>query len=167
MSTSNFDGKTRSNTCTKLREKKRFLLSHLQYIININTRNIFYKAHIKSHMDYASIVWHGCSEVHFKKWNSAWKVGKINPSRSFPIYRARNECSWNFKPSATTHLPLRNINCMHKVLNNNPPNYLAQLFISHQSHYTNSRNNLGQGFTCLKLTYPSLERPSGTPFFKL
>ena len=31
---------------------------------------------------------------------------------------------------------------MHKVLNNNSPNYLAQLFISHQSHYTNSRNNL-------------------------
>ena len=31
---------------------------------------------------------------------------------------------------------------MHKVLNNNPPNYLAQLFISHQYHYTNSRNNL-------------------------
>ena len=30
---------------------------------------------------------------------------------------------------------------MHKVLNNNSPNYLAQLFISHQSHYTNSRNN--------------------------
>ena len=31
---------------------------------------------------------------------------------------------------------------MHKVLDNNSPNYLAQLFISHQSHYTNSRNNL-------------------------
>ena len=31
---------------------------------------------------------------------------------------------------------------MHKVLNNNPPNYLAQLFISHQSHYINFRNNL-------------------------
>ena len=30
----------------------------------------------------------------------------------------------------------------HKVLNNNSPNYLAQLFISHQSHYTSSRNNL-------------------------
>ncbi len=31
---------------------------------------------------------------------------------------------------------------MHKVLNNNSPNYLAQLFISHQSHYTSSMNNL-------------------------
>ena len=31
---------------------------------------------------------------------------------------------------------------MHKVFNNNSPNYLAQLFFSHQSHYSNSRNNL-------------------------
>ena len=31
---------------------------------------------------------------------------------------------------------------MHKVLNNNSPTYLAQFFLSHQSHYTNSRNNL-------------------------
>ena len=31
---------------------------------------------------------------------------------------------------------------MAKVLNNTSPNYLAQLFISHQCHYTNSRNNL-------------------------
>ena len=31
---------------------------------------------------------------------------------------------------------------MHKVLNNNSRNYLAQLFISHQSHYINSRSNL-------------------------
>jgi len=32
---------------------------------------------------------------------------------------------------------------VHKILNNKySPNYLAQLFISHQSHYSMSRNNL-------------------------
>ena len=31
---------------------------------------------------------------------------------------------------------------MHNVRNDHSPNYLAQLFVSHQSHYTNSRNNL-------------------------
>ena len=31
---------------------------------------------------------------------------------------------------------------VHKVLYNNSPNYLAQHFISHQSHHTNSRYNL-------------------------
>ena len=33
-------------------------------------------------------------------------------------------------------------NLLSLSLNNNSPNYLAQFFISHQSHYTNSRNNL-------------------------
>ena len=41
-----------------------FLLSELQYIININTRKLFYNAHIKPHIDYASVVWDGCGEVH-------------------------------------------------------------------------------------------------------
>ena len=45
------------------------LLSQLQQIIIIDTRKIFYNAHIKSHIDYAS-VWDGCDEVHFKKLNS-------------------------------------------------------------------------------------------------
>ena len=56
---------------------------------------------------------------------------------------------------------------MHKVLNNNSPNYPAQLFISHQSHYTNSRNNLYVPMPRLdlfKIAYPSLECPSGTPY---
>ena len=54
--------------------------------------------------------------------------------------------------------------------NNNSQNYPAQLCIRHQSHHTNSRNNLyvpGQGLTYLKLAYPSLEHPSGTPCLKI
>ena len=45
---------------------------------------------------------------------------------------------------------------MHKVLNNNSANYLALLFISHQSHYTNSRNNLYLSRTRLDLFKTSL-----------
>ena len=60
---------------------------------------------------------------------------------------------------------------MHKVLINNPPNYLAQCFINHQSHYTNSRNNLYVPRPRLDLfktsIYPSLERPSGTPCLRI
>ena len=48
---------------------------------------------------------------------------------------------WNFKPTrqqlAYSKGPL-----MHNILNNKSPNYLAQLFITHQLHYTSSRNNL-------------------------
>ena len=49
------------------REKKQlFLLSQPQHIINIDTRKLFYNAHIKPHIDYASVVWDGCGEVHLK-----------------------------------------------------------------------------------------------------
>ena len=46
--------------------KNIFLLSQLQHSINIDTRKIFYNAHIQTHIVYASIVWDGCDEVHLK-----------------------------------------------------------------------------------------------------
>ena len=49
--------------------KKLFLLSQLQHIINIDTRKFFYSAHIKPHIDYASVVWGGCVKVHLKNNN--------------------------------------------------------------------------------------------------
>ena len=56
---------------------------------------------------------------------------------------------------------------MHKVLNNNSPNHLAQLFIIVTSPTTPTPGITstcqGQGLTYLKRAYPSLERPSGTP----
>ena len=50
--------------------KKLFLLSQLQHIINLDTRKLFYNAHIKPHIDYTSVVWDGCGEVHLNKLNS-------------------------------------------------------------------------------------------------
>ena len=47
--------------------KKLFLLSQLQHIVNIDTRKIFYSAHIKAYIDYESGVWDDCGQVHFKK----------------------------------------------------------------------------------------------------
>ena len=65
-----------SKSMTK--KQQLFLLSHLQHIINIDTRKIFYNAHIKSHIGYASVVWDGCGEVHFKKLNSLHpRAGKL------------------------------------------------------------------------------------------
>ena len=63
-------GKPRSNTCKSMsKEIKMFLLSQLQHIINIEPRKLFYNAHIKPYIDYASVVWNGCGEVHFKNNN--------------------------------------------------------------------------------------------------
>ena len=48
----------------KSMSKQNNLLSQLQHTISIDTRKLFYNAHIKPHIDYASVVWDGCGEVH-------------------------------------------------------------------------------------------------------
>ena len=122
--------------------KKQFLLSQLQHVINIDARKIFYNAHIKSHIDYASVVWNGCDEVHFKKLNSLHRrAGKLilpDPSLSTEL-KMSTLGILNLPPQLTYNYNKGVF--MHKVLNNNSPNSLAQLFTSHQSHCTNFRNN--------------------------
>ena len=121
--------------------KKLFLLSQLQHTISIDSRKLFYNAHIKPHIDYASVVWDGCGEVCLKKMNSLHqRAGKLilpDPSLSTE-QKMRALGILNLLQQLTYNKGI----FMHKVLNNNSPNYLAQLFISRQSHYTNSRNNL-------------------------
>ena len=51
----------------------------LRYIVDIDTRKLFFNAHIKPHIDYASVVWDGCSQKEIKF--SAQKSCKVNPSR--------------------------------------------------------------------------------------
>ena len=46
------------------------LLSKLRYIVDIDTRKLFFNAHIKPHIDYASVVWERCSGVLKKRLNS-------------------------------------------------------------------------------------------------
>ena len=45
-----------NNVC-KTVSKQIFLLSKLWYIVDIDTRKLFFNAHIKPHIDYASVVW--------------------------------------------------------------------------------------------------------------
>ena len=58
-----------SNVC-KIVSKNLFLLSQLSYHVNVKACKLFYSAHILSHVNYASILWDGCSEVHLKTLNS-------------------------------------------------------------------------------------------------
>ena len=58
-----------NNVC-KTVSKRVFLLSKLRYIVDIDTRKVFFNAHIKPHIDYASVVWDGCSNVLKKRLNS-------------------------------------------------------------------------------------------------
>ena len=139
MSTTNFEGKPRSNTC----EKACQTICFFSLSCNISTSipgKIFYNTHIKPHIDYTSVVWDGCGEVHFKKMNSLHRrAGKLilpDPSLS-----TEQKLSAPGILNLPQQLAYNKGIFMHKVLNNSP-NYLAQLFIGHQPHYTNSRNNL-------------------------
>ena len=57
-----------NNVCKTL-SRRVFLLLKLRYIVDIDTRKLFYNAHIKAHIDYASVVWDGCSDVLKKRLN--------------------------------------------------------------------------------------------------
>ena len=48
-----------NNVC-KTVSRRVFLLSKLRYIVDNDTRKLFFSAHIKLHIDYASVVWDGC-----------------------------------------------------------------------------------------------------------
>jgi len=56
-----------NNVC-KTVSRQVFLLSKLMYIVD--TRKLFSNAHIKPHIDYASVVRDGCSDVLKKRLNS-------------------------------------------------------------------------------------------------
>ena len=104
------------------------LLSQLQHLININTRKLFYNAHIKPHIDNASIVWGGCGEVHLKKLNSLHRRAGILilPDPSLPTEQKMSALRILNLPQQFAYS--KEI-FMHKVFNSNSPNYLAQLFI--------------------------------------
>ena len=50
--------------------KRVLFLSKLKYIVDIDTLKLFVNAHIKSHIDYVSVVWDGCSDALKKRLNS-------------------------------------------------------------------------------------------------
>ena len=58
-----------NNVCKTILRRV-FLLSKLRYIVDIDTRKLFFNAHIKPHIDYASVVRDGCSDVLKKRLNS-------------------------------------------------------------------------------------------------
>ena len=65
--------------CKIMSKKKCFSFLHCNIIIiNINTRKIFYNAHIKPNTDYVSAVWDGCSEENFKKYLTLYIKGQAN-----------------------------------------------------------------------------------------
>ena len=58
-----------TNNVCKTVSRRVSLLSKLRYIVDIDTRKLFFNAHIKPHIDYASVAQDGCSDVLKKRLN--------------------------------------------------------------------------------------------------
>jgi hypothetical protein len=121
--------------------KNLFLLSKLQSVISLEARKLFYYAHIKSHIDYASFLWDGCSEALFKNINSlhrrAAKLILPNTSMS-PESKMETLGMLPLKK----HLQLNKAVFMHKIIHGNAPVYLKQLFREAPSRYSVFKRNL-------------------------
>ena len=107
--------------------KRVFLLSKLRYIVDINTRKLFFNAHIKPHIDYASVVWDRCSDVFKKKSNSLHKraVKFIFPDTTLTTDQKLKEMRIM---SPQKQLDYIKDLFMYRVLNNEAPEYVSNLY---------------------------------------
>ena len=87
---------------------------------------------------------------------------------SFLFRRAKDECTWNFKTYCNSSLTIKEYLCVKF--------WILPQTTWHNTSLVTSPTTLtpgitsvcqGQGLTSLKLAYPSLEHPSGTPCLKV
>ena len=149
----------------KIVSRRVFLLSKLRYIVDIDTRKLFFNAHIKLHIDYVSVVWDGCSDVLKKRLNSPHRraVKLIFPDTTLTTDQKLKEMR-----IMSLQRQLEHDKClfMYRVLSNEAPEYISNLYTHTPSRYSNSRYIhlvcLGQGQTYSKQVYPSLVLIYGT-----
>ena len=116
-----------------------FLLSKLRYIVDIDTRNLFFNAHIKPRIDYASVVWDGCSDVLKKRLISLHRRGVklILPDTTLTIdQKLKDMRIMSLRKQFECNKGL----FMYRVLSNEAPEYISNLYTYTPSRYSNSRN---------------------------
>ena len=103
-----------------------YALSRLKHITNENTRKIFYEAHIRSRIDYASTLWDGCSENLFKKLSSLYRRSAKLISENHSLTTDQKLISLNMLP-LKQHLLLNKCIFMFKHFSGSLPPYLIEL----------------------------------------
>ena len=114
-------------------------------------------------------MWGGCGEAHLEKLNSLHqRTGKLilhDPSLS--TEQTMSALGILNLPEQLTY---SKVVFMHEVLNNTSQTTLHNSsLVTGPTTLTSGITSMRrcQGLTCLKLAYPSLERPSGTPCLKI
>lgn len=148
-------------TC-KILSRHLYVLSQLRHITDEYTRKIFYEAHIKSHIDYASTLWDGCCDNLFKKLRSLYRRSAklINPDPS--LTTDQKLTSLEMLP-LKEHLSLNKSIFMYKFFSGSLPSYLNDLLpkIKHSS-YATSRCALTLPLPRIDLAKTSLCYSGGT-----
>ena len=104
-----------------------FLLSKLRYIVDLDTRKLFFNAHIKPHICYASVVWDGCSDVLKKRLNSLHRraVKLILPDTTLTTDQKLKEIRIM---SLQKQLEYNKGLFMYSLLSNEAPEYISNLY---------------------------------------
>ena len=125
--------------CKKI-SRNLFLLSTLRYYTDVNTRLLFYNAHIRSHIDYVSTAWDGASHVHLKKLSSLHRRAVKLILRESPLTTNQKLHSLGLL-SLEKHLLFNKIILMYKTWNSTLPKPICDLFTKPNSPYSTSRKD--------------------------
>jgi len=115
-----------NHTC-KVISRNLFLLSKLKHFLDTSARKLFFHAHIMSHINYSSVIWDGCSDVHFKKINSLYRRAVKLILTDSPLTTDEKFAALNLLP-LSEHLVLNKCTFMHKIHVRKAPLYLCQFF---------------------------------------
>ena len=128
-----------NKTCRTI-SRNIYLLSKLKPFVDIDARKMFYNAHIKTHIDYSSTLWDGCSDVHFKSINSLHRraAKRIMPDDTLTTDQKLKKLQ--LLP-LNKHLLFNKAVLMFKIWNRTAPDYLCSLFERQVSYYSNSRQS--------------------------
>ena len=128
------------NKVCKTVSRNVYLLSKLKQFVDSDARMLFYNAHIRSHIDYASTIWDGSSDVHMKRLNSLNRRAAkyILPDPNLNTEQKLEQLE--ILPLSKQLLFNKGL-VMYKIWNKSLPRYLCQHFIQSDPQYTTSRLN--------------------------
>lgn len=118
-----------------------FMLFKLKYGIDVESCKLFYNAHRKTHIDYASTLWDCTSDVHMKRLNSlqrraAKQILVLEPTLSTDQKFER----LHILPLLRHLLYIKGV-AMFKIWNGTFSEYVCKLFLKSDSGYSTSRQN--------------------------
>ena len=130
-------------TLSKKLNRNLHLLSRLQSILPLHARKLFYFAHIKTHLDYVSVIWDNCSKEKLKSIYSIQKRATKLVLQNHSLTAIDRFCELNALP-LPEQLILNKATLVFKALNREAPSYLHDLLYQPHSKYSTHKLNLYQ-----------------------